>query len=446
MKAVVVGGGIGGLSCAIGLVDSGFEVSLVERNSELGGAARTLHNTDYICDTGLHYFFEHYEDCIRLLEKCGAYRNIAWIEDRMLFVRSDGKRGMYAHLPLPGVLRGASAILRFDLLSLGDRLTLLCLFAKMAFLDDEDIAALDDKTIEQWVIENGGNARIISNYFDPISRALTFLGASEISARTIIVWFNGIRKKNKIKFGIPVSGLSRSVIEPLRDYLLSRGVKILTGCEVKSLEISGGKVHGISFRNGSGQNSIDADIVVLAVTPHQAGKLLGNERGPGRHLAGIGEGTPVIIVNLLFSSSLTGEKVVMFGVNTCFNIFMEITGISKDYAGERSLVTLIMNSTEEQLRLSEKELRGLVLDDLESAMGQSVREKLTGCEIFRLNDVVTRQVPGHSRLRLDNVTGIRGLYLSGDYTAGIQPSGMNASIHSAGKCVMKIRNDFGVRA
>lgn len=446
MRAVVVGGGIGGLSCAIGLVDSGFEVTLVERNNELGGAARTLHNTNYICDTGLHYFFEHYEECIRLLKKCNAYRDIVWIEDRMLFMRADGKRGMYSHLPLPGVLRGASAILRFDLLSLSDRFRLLGLFAKMALLKDEELSELDSKTLKEWVLENGGNTEIISNYFDPISRALTFLGASEISAQTVIVWFNGIRKKNKIKFGIPVSGLSRSVIQPLRDYLLSRGAKILTGCEVRSIEVSGGKVHGISFKNGSGQRSIGADTVVLAISPLQAGKLLGEDHGLDKHLAQIGEGTPVIVVNLLLSSSLVGEKVVMFGVNTCFNIFMEITNISRNYSSDRSLVTLILNSTEEQLRLGEKELQRLVLDDLESVMGYPVSEELVDCEIFRLNDVVTKQVPGHSGLRLGNGTGIKGLYLSGDYTAGIQPSGMNASIHSASNCVLKIKNDSGVRA
>ncbi|KCZ72469.1 hypothetical protein ANME2D_00896 [Candidatus Methanoperedens nitroreducens] len=447
MRAVVVGGGIGGLSCAIGLMDCGFDVSLFDKNNKLGGVARTLHNTDYICDTGLHYFFEHYTECMSLLKKCNADKEIFWIEDRMLFMRADSKKGMYSHLPLPGALRGASAIARFNLLNFSDRLKLLGLFAKMAFLKDEQLSEMDNKTLEEWVLENGGNAEIISNYFDPISRSLTFMGASEISAQTIIVWFNGIRKQNKIRFGIAVSGLSESVIEPLKNYLLSRGCKIYTGCEIKSITINDGKVHGVNFKDSFEQRFIDADVVVLAVSPAQVNKILRNSPTAGKQsLIQMDEGTPVIVVNLLLSSNLTDEKIVMFGVNTCFNIFMEITNVSRNYSENHSLVTLIMNSTEDQLHMSEGEIQSIVLNDLESSLGYSIREKIADCEIFRLNDVVTKQVPGHSRSRVDNKTDIEGLYLSGDYTAGIQPSGMNASVHSANTCVLKIKNDFRVVA
>ena len=444
MKAVVGGGGIGGLSCAIGLAENGFDVSLIEKNNALGGVARTLHNTDHICDTGLHYFFEHYSECMHLLKKCNSYQEICWVEDSMLFMRADGRKGMYSHLPLPGVLRGASAILRFDLLSLKNRFKLLGLFAKISLLNDKQLAELDSKTLQEWVLENGGNADILSNYFDPISRALTFLGASEISAQTIIVWFNGIRKQNRIRFGIPVSGLSKSVIEPLKNYFLSKGGKILTECDITGLNIKDEKVHGVSYKNGSGQYLIDTDIVVLAVSPHRLLKILGDNTIPNDHFKQIGEGTPVIAVNLILSSALMNEKIVMFGVNTCFNIFMEITNVSGNYAKNNSLITLILNSTEEQLCLNEKEIRDLVLNDFESALGYSIKEKLVSFEVFRLDDVVTKQVPGHSKLRVNNETCIKGLYLSGDYTAGIQPSGMNASIHSANKCVSRIKNDYGV--
>jgi heterodisulfide reductase subunit A len=44
-RALVVGGGIGGMSAALAIADHGFEVDLVEKEEELGGNLRALHRT-----------------------------------------------------------------------------------------------------------------------------------------------------------------------------------------------------------------------------------------------------------------------------------------------------------------------------------------------------------------------------------------------------------------
>jgi len=44
-KALVVGGGIAGMTAALAIADHGYEVSLVERNAELGGNMRNLYRT-----------------------------------------------------------------------------------------------------------------------------------------------------------------------------------------------------------------------------------------------------------------------------------------------------------------------------------------------------------------------------------------------------------------
>ena len=44
-KALVVGGGIGGMSAALAIADHGFEVNLVEKEDELGGNVRALYRT-----------------------------------------------------------------------------------------------------------------------------------------------------------------------------------------------------------------------------------------------------------------------------------------------------------------------------------------------------------------------------------------------------------------
>ena len=44
-RALVVGGGVAGMTSALSLANQGFEVYLVEKDKELGGVARRIHHT-----------------------------------------------------------------------------------------------------------------------------------------------------------------------------------------------------------------------------------------------------------------------------------------------------------------------------------------------------------------------------------------------------------------
>ena len=44
-SALVVGGGLAGMTCALSIAEQGYEVSLVEKENELGGMARNVHST-----------------------------------------------------------------------------------------------------------------------------------------------------------------------------------------------------------------------------------------------------------------------------------------------------------------------------------------------------------------------------------------------------------------
>jgi phytoene dehydrogenase-like protein len=78
MKAVVVGGGLAGITAAIALAQAGNEVTLLEAKPRLGGATMSFTRDGLAIDTGQHVF----------LRCCTAYRGLL---DRL---------GMAAHAPL----------------------------------------------------------------------------------------------------------------------------------------------------------------------------------------------------------------------------------------------------------------------------------------------------------------------------------------------------------
>ena len=64
-KAVVIGGGVAGLATTALLLKEGYEVHLVEQNTELGGRAGTLEVDGFRWDTGPSWYlmpdaFEHF--------------------------------------------------------------------------------------------------------------------------------------------------------------------------------------------------------------------------------------------------------------------------------------------------------------------------------------------------------------------------------------------------
>jgi len=52
MKVSIIGGGLGGLACAISLAHKGYDVHLFEKNSTLGGKMRPITLGDYYFDFG----------------------------------------------------------------------------------------------------------------------------------------------------------------------------------------------------------------------------------------------------------------------------------------------------------------------------------------------------------------------------------------------------------
>ena len=54
-KCVVIGSGLGGLSCGCILAKNGYEVTVLEQGSQIGGCLQCFRRGDSIFDTGMHY-------------------------------------------------------------------------------------------------------------------------------------------------------------------------------------------------------------------------------------------------------------------------------------------------------------------------------------------------------------------------------------------------------
>lgn len=61
MKALIVGAGLGGLSTGLRLAKRGFEVEIIEKNSQAGGRLNKIEKDGFVFDTGPSFFSMSYE-------------------------------------------------------------------------------------------------------------------------------------------------------------------------------------------------------------------------------------------------------------------------------------------------------------------------------------------------------------------------------------------------
>src|SRR5690606_16072011 len=90
---VAVGGGLAGLTCALGLSDSGLRVAVIERDVRLGGRAQSWidETTGDPVHIGPHIFLSHYPNTWRLLDLLGTRDRVVWQRNGRFITLVDGR-------------------------------------------------------------------------------------------------------------------------------------------------------------------------------------------------------------------------------------------------------------------------------------------------------------------------------------------------------------------
>ena len=174
MKVGVVGGGIAGLSAAYELSKCGHQVSVFERNPEMGGQLATFEVGGGRVERYYHHIFSNDYDIIQLIEELDLSQNLEWLESRVGFF-CEGK--VYDFVT-------PVHLLRFTPLSLVDRLRLgvvgLYLRRYNNWRNFEDLTARD------WIIRYAGK-RSYEVVWGPLLRGKFGDRAADVG----MVWFWG---------------------------------------------------------------------------------------------------------------------------------------------------------------------------------------------------------------------------------------------------------------
>ncbi|MBN2334915.1 phytoene desaturase [Candidatus Bathyarchaeota archaeon] len=287
MSVLIVGAGVGGLSIAALLADSGKEVTVVEKNSTPGGRARVYRESGYVFDMGPSWYlmpdiYEKYfkdlgleiEDCYELVRLDPSYR-IFFKNREKIDVSSDFEENVEL----------------FDRLeeSGGDKLRRYLEKAARDYRVAVDELLMRDydrlvNLLDGRLIREGLKLPLFGNIDDYISSifssekakrileySIGFIGGSPRNTPSIYYIMNHV----DLNLGVwyPLGGIGK-VVEKLHELCLERGVTFLFDEEVTKVLSEKGKATGVETSRGV----YHADMVVInADYPYAEMNLLDGE-------------------------------------------------------------------------------------------------------------------------------------------------------------------------
>ena len=267
MRAIVVGGGLAGLSAALELVDAGHEVTLLEARPTLGGKVQTLPeregDPEPPPDNGQHIALGCFTDYLEFLERIGSAENVRRLPFELTVIDERGRSARISY--------GLGSLLRYRHLALRDRLRVALLLARLPRLEPRE-----SETFGEFLLRHGQTAAAIERFWDVFIRPGLNLRTDEVQAEaacfTVLRALRSGRAASDVV--LPTAPLGSMHGEAAGRTLEQAGARVQLGARVDDLA------------------ELDADAVILALPPEEASRLVGEDWTV--------DYSPIVSVHLLF--------------------------------------------------------------------------------------------------------------------------------------------------
>lgn len=430
-RAVVVGGGLAGVTAALELADAGMRVTLLEGRPRLGGLAFSFKRGELTVDNGQHVY----------LRCCTAYRwfldridgaALAPLQDRLDVPVLDvahprGPRlGRLRRSALPVPLHLAGSLVRYPHLTPAERAGVGRAALALRRLDPAD-PALDGLDFATWLGRYGQSPRAIEALWDLVGIATLNATAEQSSlGLAAMVFKTGLLSEN----GAADIGWARVPLGELHDTLARKaldaaGVRTELRTRVTSVTRT---EDGAAWRVATEGERLDADAVVLAVPQREAHGLLppGALADPDK-LLDIGT-APILNVHVVYDRKVLRQP-FFAALGTPVQWVFDRTDSSGLTDGGQYLA-LSQSVAHDDIDEPVSVLREKYLPELRRLLPAARGAKVRDFFVTRERTATFAPTPGVGRLRPGARTDTPGLYLAGAWTATGWPATMESAVRS----------------
>lgn len=427
VDAIVIGGGLAGLTAAVRLTQRGIRVVLLEARSVFGGRTSSWKQDGMKVESGLHRYLGFYRAMPKLYRDIGVDINdLVFWEDEM-------------EIRLPG----AQHVLGFSSLRKTAK-TLRTLFDQKQFLDWKDKlslvktvvpgiarAAFAKNTLDQVSLENfarthGVTPRVMERIITPFSTGLFFLPPRAYSAYAYFAPFiPGLLQPHRIGVAAFRGGMTDVVAAPIVEWLVKHGATVTVRAPVDCLLTDNGTITGVHV-NGE---DIHARNVVLATTLTSAQKLISHALPNHRWFLPMQSLGTMPCITAQFELRRRALRVdrTTFAPNTRLACFSEQSMTTFRHVPGR--LSVILSEPASLMDKSPKQIADLVMQEARR-LNFDFADAVTDYRVIYQPADFYDLGPGNNQLRPPQRTPVPGLVLAGDYTQQSMLGSMEGAVIS----------------
>ncbi|WP_030272093.1 hydroxysqualene dehydroxylase HpnE [Streptomyces sp. NRRL B-24484] len=428
--AVVVGGGLAGITAALRLAEADHRVTLLETRPRLGGLAFSFRRGDLVVDNGQHVFLRCCTAYRGLLDRLGAGR-LTDLQPRLdvpvLSVTPDGRRtfGRLRRAGLPVPLHLAASLAGYPHLVPADRLRVVRAALALQALDLAD-PALDAISFGAWLRQHGQSPATVAALWDLVGVATLNATAEQTSlALAAMVFKTGLLSDpGASDIGMANVPLGRIHHDAALAELERLGVQVRL--RTRAAEIKPADRHGVRLEDGE---LLAADTVVLAGAQESAAALLppGAIRDQER-IAGLGH-APILNVHVVYDRPLL-RRPFFAALGSPVQWVFDRTAHSGLAVPGAQYLALSQSAVQAEIDLPVAELRERYLPELARLVPGAREARVLDFFVTRERTATFDPAPGTAPLRPAAATDVPGLLLAGSWTATGWPATMESAVRS----------------
>ncbi len=447
VDVLVIGGGLAGLTAAVGLRGHGLRTLVLEADEVLGGRAMSYvdERTGDPVHIGPHILLSEYPNMLALLEQCGTREKVVWQTGR--FIRMvDGQRETdmtMADLPPP--LHYAPSVLADPALGHADRLSNLRVSLLAARLSPEDVLRLDNVNAAAFLRSMGVTEWFIDRFWRFSAMSIMNVPLELCSAGALLRFYQGLIGHRHYQVGFPDGGLGELFAPSARRLIEAEGGEVWLGARAEQLCLDGQRVTGALLADG---RKVEAGTVIAALPPHALRRLVPRpwlRRPPFRELVHF-QPCPYVSTYLWFDEQLTREQfwARAFDPNDLNCDFYDFSNIYRERSLSGSLIGTNCIYSYRADGLSDEELVTETRRELAEYLPRAAKARLLHSVVHRIPMAIHCPFPGTEQRRAAMRSPIEGLWLAGDWVDTGLPSSMESACFSGWRVAEQLLAARGV--
>ncbi len=442
MKTVtIIGGGLAGISAATHLAESGWNVTLLEKRSILGGRASSVVDpeTGQTIDNCQHVLLGCCIELMDFYKKIGVESNIHF-QKEYLFITPDQKVSKLKGIFFPAPFHILFSFIKLTFLNFIDKASIFYAMAIILFTSTKKINALEKISFLEWLQKHHQTQKSIERFWKIILVSALNEDLDQISTKYAFKTFQEtfLKNRNGYQMGVPTLPLSKLYSEPTIEFLKHHGGKVLFQKKASKLRISENKISGIELSDGS---IISSDIYVCALPFQELVDILPaelfNQYPEFNNIKSL-KTSPITGIHLFFDKIVMEAESMIVLDRTIQWIFNK----SKNFSNQTltgQYLQIVISASKDLISKTKNEIVNLVLKELQEIFPKVKQAHLLRSVVIKELHATFSPDPGSDALRLSQKTPIQNLFLAGDWTKTEWPATMEGAVrsgHAAAKAIL----------